>query len=396
MEYIYNNKEKLDNLNEYMQKLLNAQKGEKTKLYKEYEYYINSIEPMDLFYLNMYKQDTKYDVDNIKESADTFVNVFHNGLTKHEIIDYNHIFFESLYEENLAIEEKLQELKQYYIQSGINEETKEVLYDKFSKLDEIEKKFIKYENILFPRIEAKVPSDMPIKVLWSLHDDARLKRKAIMKLLRTKDFDIADFYINIGEYYFLIYGINKKNQLILHPVAVKLLTDTELDQMYNESIEYGYSFLKDKKRIDKKEKSIMSKLKDQIFDSATGELKLDELELILNILPIDMTFVDSENNVKYYNNTTKRAFPRNPSIIGRKVKNCHPPKSVAVVEKIIESFRNNEKDEAEFWLNFKNQMIYITYLAIRDSQGKYLGVLEVSQDVTHIRDLKGERRLLDW
>ncbi len=392
MEYIYNNKEKLDNLNEYMKQLLTSSSKEKVKLYEKYESYIKRIEPMDLFYLDMYKDDSNYSIEEIKETANAFVNAFHVSLSMHEITNYDHIFFQSLYEESLAIESKLDSIRPLF--KGNIQKDKLILA--FEELSEIEKKFIKYENILFPRIEEKVPSNTPLKVLWSLHDDSRSVRKDIIKTLKAKNFDIKDFYLYIGDYYFLIYGLNKKQQLILHPVAMKLLSNKQLDIMYNETLEYGYAFLEEKEPIKMEDVSYMSKLKDQIFNTETGELKLDELELILNILPIDVTFVDKDNLVKYYNNTTERAFPRNPSIIGREVKNCHPPKSVHVVEKIIESFRNNEKSEAEFWLNFRGRMIYITYLAVRNKDNEYLGVLEVSQDVTHIRGLQGERRLLDW
>lgn len=392
MEYIYNNKEKIEKLDAYMKELLESSSSQKIKLYEKYEQYIKKVEPMDLFYLSMYRDETNYTVEEIKASANAFVNAFHASLSLYEITDYAHIFFQSLYEESVAIESKLDEMRPL-LKGAMNKQT---LISRFEDLSVVEKKFIKYEHILFPKMESKVPSKKPMMVLWSLHDDARKVRKQIVKVLNAKTIDLKEFYQLIGEYYFLIYGINKKTQLILHPVALKFLSHKELDYMYNESLVYGYAFLEEKQPIKIEEKSYMSNLKDQIFDSESGQLKLDELELIMNILPIDITFVDKDNLVKYYNNTSKRAFPRNPSIIGREVKNCHPPKSVHVVEKIIESFRNNEKSEAEFWLNFRGRMIYITYLALRNKDNKYLGVLEVSQDVTHIRSLVGERRLLDW
>ncbi len=161
-------------------------------------------------------------------------------------------------------------------------------------------------------------------------------------------------------------------------------------------LDYGFAFIKENysKKVIKEVN--MTNLKNQIFNSSTGELRIHELEMILNILPVDITFVDEFNKVRYFNNTSDRIFPRSPSIIGRDVKNCHPEKSVAIVERIIESFRIGLKDEAEFWLNFRDQTIYIKYIALRNSDNKYIGVLEISQNITHLRSLKGQRRLLDW
>lgn len=117
---------------------------------------------------------------------------------------------------------------------------------------------------------------------------------------------------------------------------------------------------------------------------------------IFNILPVDITFVDENNKVRYFSNTKERTFPRSPAVIGRQVNNCHPPDSVHVVEDIVEAFRRGEEDNAKFWIQIKGKMIFIQYFALRDNEGNYKGVLEVNQDVTEIRALEGERRLLKW
>jgi hypothetical protein len=396
MEYLHNNQERINEISQFMDELLNNNIDTKVEIYKKYETVIKSVTPMDIFYLNMYKQNSNFSIAEIKGSADKFVNVFHLPLQDSEIKDYNHDFFRLLYLESQAIEDHLKKIKQLIRNRNMNDIEKKEFYEEFKKCEAINKKFIKIENILFPHIEDKLPSVMPIKVLWELHDDARKTLKSILDMLSNKIFDLRDLYITIGEYYFLIYGINQKEQLILNPVAVKLLSNQELDKMYNEMLEYGFAFIEEDYSVKKVEGVNMSNLKNQIFNSETGELKLTELEIILNILPVDITFVDVHNQVKYFNNTKHRVFPRNPSIIGRDVKNCHPQKSVAIVERIIDSFKNGNKDTAEFWLNFNNSMIYITYLALRDNQNKYIGVLEISQDITNLRALQGERRLLDW
>ncbi|MCK4593551.1 DUF438 domain-containing protein, partial [bacterium] len=136
--------------------------------------------------------------------------------------------------------------------------------------------------------------------------------------------------------------------------------------------------------------------KDQVLPLSTGALSLEQLDLMLTHLPVDLTYVDSDDEVRYYSAGKERIFPRSPGIIGRRVQNCHPPDSVHIVSRIVESFKRGEKDSAEFWINLDGRMIYIRYFALRDAVGTYQGVIEVSQDVTHIRALEGERRLLDW
>jgi hypothetical protein len=127
-----------------------------------------------------------------------------------------------------------------------------------------------------------------------------------------------------------------------------------------------------------------------------GSLSPEQINLMLRNLPIDMTYVDENDRVRYYSQGRERIFPRSPAVVGREVQNCHPPQSVHVVEKILESFKRKEKDSAEFWLTLGGRFIHIRYFALYDREGAYQGVVEVSQDVTDIRALKGQKRLLDW
>jgi len=136
--------------------------------------------------------------------------------------------------------------------------------------------------------------------------------------------------------------------------------------------------------------------KTDLLDLDTGKLTLEQVNLLLKHLPIDISFVDANDEVKYYSATDDRIFSRSPAVIGRKVQNCHPPKSVHVVEDIVKQFKSGKKDVAEFWIQIDDKMVNIRYFAVRDDQGRYLGVLEVSQDITHIKTLEGERRLVQW
>jgi len=127
-----------------------------------------------------------------------------------------------------------------------------------------------------------------------------------------------------------------------------------------------------------------------------GMLSRDEVKAILDTLPIEITFVDDEDTIKYFNKFDKRIFARSRSIIGSKVQQCHPQKIVHVVNKILDSFRNGKKDVAEFWIKSGDRLIYIRYFAVRDKDGKYLGTMEAAQDITEIKKIEGEKRLLDW
>ena len=128
----------------------------------------------------------------------------------------------------------------------------------------------------------------------------------------------------------------------------------------------------------------------------TGSLTKEELEGLLDSLPVDITFVDKEDTVKYFNKAEKRIFVRTKAVIGRKVQLCHPQKSVHIVNRILESFKMGKKDVAEFWIPMDNRLIHIRYFAVRDKNGKYLGTMEVTQDIADIKKIEGEKRLLDW
>jgi len=128
----------------------------------------------------------------------------------------------------------------------------------------------------------------------------------------------------------------------------------------------------------------------------TGTLSEDEIEAILNTLPVDITFVDKEDRVRYFNKLGERIFARTKAVIRRKVQKCHPQKSVHVVNKILDSFKSGKKDAAEFWIPKGDRLVHIRYFAVRGENGKYLGTMEVTQDIADLKKIEGEKRLLDW
>lgn len=136
--------------------------------------------------------------------------------------------------------------------------------------------------------------------------------------------------------------------------------------------------------------------KKRILQFETGSLSKEEADAVLDSVPVDISFIDKEDRVKYFNKAEGRIFVRTKAVIGRKVQLCHPQKSVHVVNKILEAFKTGKKDVAEFWINLNDRLILIRYFAVRDKNGKYLGTVEVTQDITDIKKIEGQKRLLDW
>jgi len=136
--------------------------------------------------------------------------------------------------------------------------------------------------------------------------------------------------------------------------------------------------------------------KKRMLQFETGSLSKEEVEAVLDSLPVDISFIDKEDRVKYFNKAEGRIFVRTKAVIGRKVQLCHPQKSVHIVNKILEAFKTGKKDVAEFWINLNDRLILIRYFAVRDKNGKYLGTVEVTQNITDIKKIQGEKRLLDW
>jgi DUF438 domain-containing protein len=205
--------------------------------------------------------------------------------------------------------------------------------------------------------------------------------------------------LNIDAMAKMIRDMIYKEEHILFPMALETLDEGEWARVRKGEEEIGYAWIRPETGWKPAEQSFPQALMAEKAGSLnfdTGQLTADQVNLILTHLPVDISFVNENDEVSYYSATPDRIFPRSPAVIGRKVQNCHPPKSVGMVEKILSSFRDGSKDEAEFWIQMAGRFIQIRYFAVRDSAGRYRGCLEVSQDVTHIRELAGQKRLLDW
>ncbi|HEY8543297.1 MAG TPA: DUF438 domain-containing protein [Pseudothermotoga sp.] len=297
-------------------------------------------------------------------------------------------------QENQQIKKLLEKIREVS-----HEKDFEPLKELLSELRKIDVHYSAKEQLLFPYLE-KHGFMGPSKVMWGKHNDIRVMMKNAIDMLGKISFDeYLEKYLNplIEE----IDGMIFKEENILFPSSLEMLSTEEWVQILKETKETGFAFIKLPATLDKlieefeENLSQDPKIEDGQVVFETGALALNELESILNTLPIDITFVDKENKVKYFSKSKDRIFLRTKSVIKRDVQNCHPPQSVDKVMQIIEWFKKGERDSVDFWINFKGRLIYIRYFAVRDKKGNYLGTLEVTQDITQIKELKGEKRLAD-
>ncbi len=300
-------------------------------------------------------------------------------------------------EENIFIQKLLDELAP--IQA---EEDYELFFNLFNQLSEVEKKFARKENQLFPYLE-KYGWTGPSQGMWSFHDSIRDLFREAREYIKKKNFHQMDRYSQmISEELSRLFQVE---QMRLLPYAMELLQEEDWKEMREGDEEIGWVLDNPPEKYPPEEYIHPSKdfKRRKLPFSTDGMLKLDEgflsneqINLLLRFMPVDLTYVDENDRVLFYNRGEDRVFPRSAGIIGREVKFCHPPKSVDQVLRILEEFKAGTKDEAEFWINFRGKFIHIRYFALRNKENEYKGVIEMSQDVTNIRTLTGEQRLLDW
>jgi PAS domain S-box-containing protein len=270
---------------------------------------------------------------------------------------------------------------------------------------EAEKHYKREENVLFPILEKHGVSEPPA-IMWMEHNKLREAKKRFSSLVQGySSMDFKDFRKQLAESAENIITVLGSHLLkennILFPTALRVVTDEEWKEARREFDAIGYPRFTPKQliavsKVTEPEKTTPKALVvlEGILNFETGALPQTGIEALLKTLPVDITFVDAEDTVKYFNKS--EIFLRTKAVIGRKVQQCHPQKSVHVVNRILDSFRSGRKDVAEFWINMKGRMIHIRYFAVRSQDRKYLGTVEVTQDVTDIKQLEGEKRLLDW
>ncbi|HJV66971.1 MAG TPA: DUF438 domain-containing protein [Geomonas sp.] len=260
-----------------------------------------------------------------------------------------------------------------------------------SSLVEINYHYLRKENQLFPVLEQHDISG-PTEVMWAIHDDIRQALKQMRAQLAGGTVPgeaLKDLLQSVSD---MIY----KEEQILFPMALEILDEGDWRKVRQGEEEIGYAWVAPEAEWGKEPAAAAAPYSGGEINLDTGRLTPEVLNLMLTHLPVDISFVNERDEVAYYSQGKERIFPRSPGVIGRKVQNCHPQKSLDMVQKILDEFRAGKKDTAEFWIQMGGRFIHIRYFAVRDAAGNYKGCLEVSQDATEIRALEGERRLLDW
>lgn len=264
-------------------------------------------------------------------------------------------------------------------------------------LADVDKHYSRKENLLFPYLE-RYGITGPSKVMWAIDDFIRKSIKETKALLENytsdkKDDIIRELGFIIKEGTEMIY----KDENILLPMALRTLTEDEWLKIAAESGDIGYCLTEPEAEW-KPERHQLNTANEKAGDGyvrlPTGILSVKQLEQMLNHLPVDLTFIDEHDVVRYFSHGKERIFARTKAVIGRTVQNCHPPASVHIVNKLLDDFKSGKKDAEDFWIKFKDKYVYIRYFAVRDENGKYVGTLEFTQNIAPIQDISGEKRIL--
>lgn len=279
---------------------------------------------------------------------------------------------------------------------------KDALSGGLLRLRGIEVHYERKEQLLFPYLE-KYGFTGPSKVMWGKHNEVRdMLKRALTELEALTGPGGVAVYTSAALFPLLdeVDGMIFKEENILFPASLEKLQPADWVSILKQSDEIGYVFIQRPEETDVLIRNLQIELEQPVFaDGAaclpSGTLGLNELLGLLNTLPVDLTFVGADDEVKYFSEGPERIFHRPRAVIGRKVQNCHPPQSLDVVEGIIASFKDGTKDHYEFWIELQGRFVHIRYFAVRDGAKNYLGTLEVSQDITRIKTLEGEKRLVD-
>ncbi len=299
-----------------------------------------------------------------------------------------------------AMADTLSEWEQTGDQDQLN-----ALRQQAQNLTAIEKHYARKENLLFPYLEKK-GFEGPSSVMWGVDNEIRAKIKSFKTALSSTKPNTKEVFTQFKDMAHDIQEMIYKEEKILFPEALERLSEKVWGKIREQEAEIGYFNVTPRNTwqpdtiLNQSEATILETEKETmntegLIPLSTGSLTLKQIDLMLTHLPVDVTYVDENDEVRYFTQGRERIFDRSPAIIGRAVTKCHPPQSVHRVQIILNDFRSGKRDLAEFWIQMGGKFIHIRYYALRDKSNNYQGCIEVTQDLTHIRELEGERRLLD-
>ncbi|NUM88207.1 MAG: DUF438 domain-containing protein [Bdellovibrionales bacterium] len=269
----------------------------------------------------------------------------------------------------------------------------QLAYNLFNQIAQVDVRYTRKENQFFPFLEKRGWFG-PSQGMWRFHDENRKLIREARKKIEARDFHglKEDLDLLIGE----LLRMTEVEEFRLFPTALQILLPEDWEAMKLGEGEIGWMHKKTKEEPPAASTIADLKLPDGVFPFSEGRMTIEQVNMLLQAMPFDLTYVDETDRVVFYNRGAERVFPRSAGVIGREVRFCHPPKSVDTVLKILEEFRAGRRDVADFWINYRGRVVHIRYFAVRDAGKNYRGVIEVTQDVTEIQKLTGEKRLLDW
>lgn len=383
------------------------------KVKEKFKHLLEGVSPLEISKIEQELISEGISREEIQRLCEVHLAVFREQLEKQKIAAPAGHPINILMEEHkimLRLSEKLNKVANAIEERNnlgeVENEVKELKHIKEDFLDS-EKHYLREENVLFPFLEKHGITEPPA-IMWMEHDKIREKKKQL-KIL-TENVGSSDFQVFKKQLKEIAVALQDllsshfyKENNVLFPTALRVISDMEWKQIREEFDEIGYCcFTPPQATIKPSIEAVMrpeaktTQVTPNFIEFEYGTLSKNELKAILNTLPVDITFVDKDDKVKYFNKGEERIFVRTKAVIGRKVQQCHPQKSVHIVNRILDAFKKGEKDVAEFWIQKGDRLIHIRYFAVRDENGKYLGTMEVTQDITDIKKIEGEKRLLDW
>lgn len=311
--------------------------------------------------------------------------------------------------ENREIERLVNFKLQLHLDKYRKEASEELVFkllEDLSLLMDLDKHYSRKENLLFPYLE-KYGIYGPTKVMWGIDDGIRMMIKETKGKLASGSADRETILMDLER---IVKEVNEmifKEENILLPMALEKLTEDEWVSIARESDQIGFCLAAPEREW--VPVRVPLPLSDEEAEGAaqegtgvpqgfvkfeTGVLSMEQLEAVMNHLPVDLTFIDENDVVRYFSHGKERIFARTKAVIGRTVQNCHPPQSVHVVNQLLEDFKAGRKDAEDFWIPVKDKFVYIRYFAVRGEDGRYLGTLEFTQNIAPIRELEGQKRIL--
>lgn len=390
--------ERINQLYTYATRLVQGEPGK--QLHQQYAQVLDTADAMDTMLVLDHLLQTGQPFEQVKAMVGKLINAFSNKLLAQTCEPAPNHLLHYLMQENRAVEDIMAGIrhlsKQYFLEPTANKtELRESFILLFKSLEDYELHYIKKEHVLFPYIEKTVPQYRCLQLMWSFHDDFRRSLKQLQVLFQNGLPDSQVLNRELANLSAVVLPIVYREEHIVFPVALKAIPEHAWNGLLSACAEIGWCYI-DAPALPETTVQLQEPNRKNLVDLDTGLLTPEQLRLMLENLPVDITFVDENDEVRYFSGAKHRIFARSKAIIGRTVQNCHPKESVHIVNAIVDAFKAGEKDHADFWIPFKDRFIHIRYFALRDADGAYKGTIEVSQDVTDIRALEGQKRLLDW